>query len=469
MIRVLKYIFFGWLILSIVTAPFYWPYLRMIWVFVPVVSAPNYAAPSNEAEARRQDIDYLSTLTKYDRAFGEAEREAFSKSLVGISDAAADMTDAQFYLAIAEAVALADNGHTNISYRPQYTEFNSIGARLHALSDGIYIVSAAPDKSQTLGRRVVAVEDKPIDTLRAELGKYRGGSETWRTLYSTLIIESPELLEASGNAKSSDKIELTIESETGDLERVQFEGLSLEDPENAPRRRAWKALVPGEASAGFEGWSHILGGEASLVPRYLTNPSELLSYELGGNGLYIRALPGFKAGDQSIKAAYKSMLEGHPDGSLDYLVVDFRLHDGGDYTKSMAFAKAAPKAVKEDGDVYIITGPNTFSAAIVTTAMLKYYSGDRGIIIGEQMGDRERFWAERGTDFQLPNSGYHINYATGYHDWENGCKGERYCFTMNEIHEVPAGSLSPEIDIPQDFGSYQRGEDVVMNWIEEQR
>lgn len=467
--KILKYVFFGWLFLSVIAAPFYLPYLRMIWVFVPNVSAPKYETPSTEAEARQQDIDYLSTLLKYDRAFSDSARETFSETLVDINNAASDMTHSQFYLAIAEAVALADNGHTNISYRPQYTKFKTIGARLHAFSDGVYIVSTSPDKIQTLGRRIVSVEDKPIDTLRSELGKYRGGNETWRDLYSTFIIESPALLAASGNAKSSDTIELTLESETGGLERAQFESLSMADAESASRRSAWQALVPGGASTGFSGWSHISQTSGSPVPRYLTNAAEPLSYELSDNGFYIRALPGFAAGNKSIKSAYKSMLAGHSDGSLDYLVVDFRLHDGGDYTKSMAFAKAAPKAVKQDGDVYIITGPSTFSAAIVTSAMLKYYSGNRGIIIGEQMGDREQFWAERGTDFQLPNSGYYINYATGYHDWEKGCKGEPYCFTMNEMHEVPAGSLAPEVDIPQDFASYLRGEDLVMTWIEQQR
>ncbi|MCI5044444.1 MAG: hypothetical protein MRY72_07070, partial [Aquisalinus sp.] len=79
-------------------------------------------------------------------------------------------------------------------------------------------------------------------------------------------------------------------------------------------------------------------------------------------------------------------------------------------------------------------------------------------------------WAERGPwSFQLPNSGYYVNFATGYHDWEKGCKGEKFCYTMNEMYEVPAGSLSPEVSLPQDFESYLRGDDVVMDWIAEQR
>ena len=40
----------------------------------------------------------------------------------------------------------------------------------------------------------------------------------------------------------------------------------------------------------------------------------------------------------------------------------------------MAFSKAAPKKVKEDGAIYIITGPNTFSAAIVNNGVAVPYS-----------------------------------------------------------------------------------------------
>ncbi|MEM7329058.1 MAG: hypothetical protein AAF437_09980 [Pseudomonadota bacterium] len=466
MLKFVKYAFIGWVLLSIVTAPFYWPYARMWWVFMPNVSAADYEAPDSAAEARRQDADYLSTLTKYDRAFSDSARESFATRIAEVKAAAEELSAAQFYLGIAEAVALADNGHTNVSIYPQHTDFKTIGARLYRFRDGVYVVSTAPDKAAYLGQQVIAVDGTPIEALISDLGRYRGGNEAWRELHSLYIIESPELFAASGHGGSPDALELTLEDQAGGLETVRFEGLLPDNPEAMDWRSAWQSLVPTGATKGFEGWRHIAGDiDSKRLPRYLVNTVEPLSYALDGGGLYIRALPGFKAGDQSIQQAYKAMMAEHADGGLDYLVVDFRLHDGGDYTKSMAFAKTAPKAVKPDGNVYIITGPNTFSAGIVTVAMLKYYAGERAMLIGEQMGDRERFWAERGSRFALPNSGYSINYATGYHNWETGCKGEKYCYTMNVKHEVPAGALTTQTEIGETFESYQRGEDMVLNWI----
>lgn len=465
MLKILKYGFIGWVVLSILTFPFYWPFARMWWVFMPNVASPDFDPPATVTEARLQDIEYLTTLTKYDRAFSDQAKLDFAETLETLGKTADTMSDAEFYLGLAEAVALGDNGHTNISYRPQYSEFNTIGARLYAFSDGVYVVGAAPDKVDTIGRRVDAIDGTPIEQLQASLHPYRGGNETWRTLYSTLILESPELLAAAGQAASPDKLDLTLLSDEGLPEIVSFEGRDAENPDDLPWRSAWQTLIPDPENPAYQGWRHAMDLDSASLPRYLTQPWDVLDYELENGGYYIRALPGFKVGEQSIKGAYKSILSDIPDGSLDYLVVDFRLHDGGDYTKSMSFSKSAPKKVKENGAIYIITGPNTFSAAIVTTAMLKYHSGERGMIIGEQMGDREQFWAERGSSFQLPNSGYYVNYATGYHDWEKGCKGEPFCYTMNEMYEVPAGDLSPEVTLDQSFDSYQRGEDVVLNWI----
>lgn len=468
MLKIMKYGLLGLLALTVVSLPFSWPFIRMVWVFIPSIPAPDYEAPATVAEARLQDIDYLSTLLDYDRSFSEDAKSDFTSKLAVIENEVEQLSAAAFYLRISEAVALADNGHTSVSYRAQYAEFNTIGARMYAFEDGVYIVATAPDKAETLGHRVVAVNGIPIHELQEKLARFKGGSTTWRRLYSTLMIESPELLAAAGYGADSQWADLTIEDATGELREVRFEGLSLQGDVDIPWRSAWQTLVPGGATAGFSDWSHVLSDE-DAQPRYLTDLWQPLSYPLDNNGFYIRALPGVSVGERSIKSTYKAILSEHAEASLDYLVIDFRNHDGGDYTKSMAFAEAAPNLVKDDGDIYIITGPNTFSAAIVTVAMLKYYSGDRGVIIGEQLGDREQFWAERGSSFQLPNSGYHINYATGYHDWENGCKGEPYCYTMNEMYEVPAGSLDPEVLLPQDFASYAQGKDVVMEWIAQRR
>lgn len=67
-------------------------------------------------------------------------------------------------------------------------------------------------------------------------------------------------------------------------------------------------------------------------------------------------------------------------------MIDLRANDGGDFTLIVEIAKWLQGIVADDGHLYIVVGPQTFSAAINSTALLKYYGGEKSIIIGEPMG-----------------------------------------------------------------------------------
>ena len=167
-------------------------------------------------------------------------------------------------------------------------------------------------------------------------------------------------------------------------------------------------------------------------------------------------------------AFFEENLKPLPDGSLPYLVVDFRANWGGNTNLFVEIAKWLPGKVADDGHLYIVVGPQTFSAGINGSALLKFYGDAKSIIIGQPMGDREHYWTETGKSFRLPNSGFRMGYATGYHDWANGCEEHPYCFTQVLKHGVKAGSLAPVHTIEPDYADYAAGRDVVMEWIYQQ-
>lgn len=89
------------------------------------------------------------------------------------------------------------------------------------------------------------------------------------------------------------------------------------------------------------------------------------------------------------------------------------------------------------------------------------------MIVGAPMGDREQYWGEYGLDFILPNSGFKVSYATGYHKWENWCEDHFYCFTQLLKHAVAAGSLAPDQSIKPTNVDYSAGRDVVVGSVYE--
>ena len=465
-LTILKYLFLLWLVVTGVFLFVHRDMVGMMLKYNSLVIPAFYGEPANEAEAREQDIRYLRNLTKYDRSFSDAARVEFETVVDRLAANAASMSKAELYLGASEAAALADNGHTGTSARPLYREFNRIGVKLYWFADGLYVVRAHNDLSDLVGARLTAIEGRSVEDVVAALAKYAGGPPQWRKLYAPLHMESPEIMHAAGLAASPDALTVTIETAEGATSDVLLAGSNSPGQDELPTRRPWMVMKPMPLPDEGADWTLALSGAGDDVPMFLRDSDNMhYSAPLPG-GHYLRTQITFDPDDEtSLSQFYANSLQNYEDGSLDYLVIDLRFNPGGDYTRVLDFVQTAPAKVNEDGRLYIVVGPQTFSAAIVTAAMLKYYGGDKSMIVGTSMGDRAQFWAERGLPFELPNSKFYINYATGYHDWENGCTGHPYCYTLNEIHEVPAGSLEPVRLIDPTFADYAAGIDPIMDWI----
>lgn len=442
-----------------------WRNIQMVATYNPIFLPTWYSDPKTKGEARKQDLEQLKKFTDIDRSFSKQAKLEFAKLIEETEAKTNTISDAEFYLMISKAAALADNGHTNASSRPLQRQFNSIGAKLFWFADGLFIVRADADHGARVGSRVRQIEGRSVKAVEEELRRYRGGPNSWRKLAMPMMIETPAIMHAAGLSKSPKTITFSLEKSNGETAEIAFKASPSKQASDLPFRQGWMTLqgetLPGENDE----WVRTLDGKSKNVATYLKDTDAPLFQSIAANGHYVRTQSGFGTEIQSTKEFLDESLQGIADASLDYLVVDNRWNAGGDYLQSIDFAKRAPRKVKDGGKLYIIVGPQTFSAAVVTTAMLKYYGGEKTMIVGTPMGDREQFWAERGMGFQLPNSEYYINYATGYHDWEKGCTGQEYCFTFNLEHEVPAGSLAPNQIVDPSYAEYASGRDIVMDWV----
>ena len=205
------------------------------------------------------------------------------------------------------------------------------------------------------------------------------------------------------------------------------------------------------------------------LPRYLRNPD--LGYwseevpELDAVYVQLNRLRDDE-NEPTLAAFLESVVDGVRTKQTKNAIIDLRFSPGGDYTQSAAFTKSLPEALPPNGRLFVLTSSNTFSAAIVTAARLKYFGGNQAIIVGEPMGDREQFWGE-GRDIVLPNSGLSIGYATAAHNWERRCGLDeiRTCFYVNYVLGVSAGKLAPDLPISPLFADYSSGQDTLLNTV----
>lgn len=442
-----------------------WSMVTQIARYSPLVMPPFYSEPANAAEAREQDVRFLKRLINYDRSFSPEERAAFIVHVNDLEARASQLSKAELFLGAAEAAAISKNGHTGISASPLYREFNRIGLKLFWFSDGLYIVRAHENIANLVGARVFAIEGRDLDTVLEGLAKYNGGVAQWRRLYSSLYVESPEIMHAAGLASSPDALLISVVDADGNARNVTLTAEYSPSQMDLPRRRPWMTLIPTTLPDEDEEWRRTLSFEGA-APLYLRDTDENFFWLETNGGVYLRPHLLLERKETPIAENFEAILAAASDEPFDFMAVDLRWSPGGDYTRVIDFVKAAPDAIKDDGRLYIIVGPQTFSAALVTAAFLKHYGGDKAVIIGSPMGDDEQFWAETGFPFNLPNSKFRISYATGYHDWKNGCAGRHeYCFDQNLIHEVPAGSLAPLILLEPSYADYASRRDIVMDYV----
>ena len=144
------------------------------------------------------------------------------------------------------------------------------------------------------------------------------------------------------------------------------------------------------------------------------------------------------------------------------VIVDLRLNTGGDFFNTIAFSQALPGLLPTQGRVYVLVGPVTFSAALVTAAMLRQNGGERVVLVGERMGDDPVFWSE-GVPFELPQSHIRISPASSQWNLRDGCQDVSRCYFAGALLGPRGVSLEPDVPVATSFADYAAGKDPVLD------
>ncbi|WP_209346784.1 hypothetical protein [Pontixanthobacter sp. CEM42] len=464
--KVLKRVGIALGVLTIGALMYFYPLMKQFIRFNPMVTAAASSEPADKAEAQQQDFEYLAQILDYDRSFAPPARVTFTQRLETLRQESSALSDAQFFMATHELMAIADNAHTSSDTVSAFRQFNRSGLDFYNFADGMYVVRAHRSHEGLLGRKLVSIDGNDTESVLASLAKYSGGPIARRNLISLYFVRSPDLLHAAELASSPTSVTYVLEGPNGQQSEHMLEALPSAAETEFAYRHPYHTLRPDPLTDEDGDWVRVLGGEETPVPITFRDDGDLVLSTPLGDGRYIRVNYLQEYPDQPVETELLEALQEVPNGGFPFIVVDLRWNPGGDLGHAIPFAKRIGETVAANGKVYVITGPQTFSAAIVTAALIKQYAPQQTMIIGEPMGDRPQFWAERGQPFILPNSGYYIGYATGFHDWERPCGSEiEYCFPPAQREAAEIESLSLDQLIQPTFADYATGNDLVLDWV----
>ena len=423
-----------------------------------VPKLPAFPKPKDAAEANLQDLEYLARFTDVDRSFSDDARREFARRVTKLKERAATMNRGELLMGVARALAVADNPHTNPGRAYWRAYLNSAPVRFEWFEEGLFVVRARTEQAQALGKRVVAIDGMAPELVVRDASKYFGGPPEHGRVSSLLVMESPQALHQIYPEAPTDRLLLSLDDGSG---KVAYAELPAVDPKDAPPVvRPGRLLSPAtdfQEKAGE--WRGVLDGVR--VPVTLADPQRsVFAARRGEDILYLHL---WSIHDDKYGGLGKQILAELRDRrAWRRIIIDLRFDTGGDYPNLFGAIKELPSHLTSDGKVVVLMDNTTFSAAIITAALVKHFVGDRAVIVGERPRDRLVFWAE-GNQVTLPNSKIDIPLSTGMHDWAHGCRDWSRCHWPNIWYgSIGVGNVEPDVRVGWRFEDYRRGVDTVL-------
>lgn len=421
--------------------------------FYPTPPTASFPPPADAAIAQRQDFDYLVHYFELNRTYSAVAQTEAMRLLTEYRARAGALTAPEFDLAVSRIVALADNGHSRVDPGPLSRSRARLPCRLYRFDDGYHIIRARPSCQPLLGARLVAVDGRPVDEIVDGMFLYFGGPRNhYDQFASVFFLESPELLNAAGFAIAPDRLTLRVAMADG-TERDVAIAADPPDPE-APHAYSDEYLSPEPLDKEGPDWLPLLARDAKL-------PVSLRAYREPFQCEYWPERGVFYAQFRSnqdepgypIKDFVARVEDGIRRSKPRIVVVDLRFNQGGNFTTTSGVMSTLTDLSPSIEHVYVISSPWTFSAGIVSLALLKEHAQDKVTVVGTLAGDRTRLWAEGG-GMVLPNSKLSIHFATGLHDYAQSCSGQPGCFWPMYFFPMHVTTLEPEVKVSYTYDDY---------------
>lgn len=418
----------------------------------------DYPGPSSPLEAQRQDLDYFGRLLALDRSFAPARRALAERRLAALEHLSSALAVPKLQIALMQIVALADNGHSRVDPIRDKGTLWTEPVRVTRFAEGFYIMRATAPYRDLLGGRIESIDGVPFDKVLASLETLRGGTEGLRRETAATLITLPDMLYGLGIAAEPRSSNWTVRLADGHSVTRAVRAVPLAKREDLPPDERWLSPEPLKRIGDWISYAPASG----VLPESLRNDDDHFSlYPVAGTCAEAVRLQSIADDDGQqirpfLQSARAALQKSHPCA----IILDLRGNGGGDYTNTWGFTHALPHLTR--GPIYILTDPQTFSAAITTAGFTMNAAGERAAIVGEPVGDRLAFYSE-GRRGCLPHSGICVAFQLARHDYARPCIGWN-CFWVDWLFPVRVRTFQPKVLIPRRFSDWNAGHDAAYEW-----
>jgi hypothetical protein len=411
---------------------------------------------AGESRKLADDLSYFRTaVLANEGGLSESQQQKFDAA-VRTAHAPAS-TDELGWIAM-RATRHLDNAHSQV-LDPR---MHRLPIRVHWFKDGLYVVKARRMHAGLLGQRIQRIGGVAPEILLTRLSESISGNAPWKRYRSEYFLVAPHALAASEATVMNDCVEIEYEAvSSASSDRV------CADSELLPGNAFWEwlHLMPGSRNLGTSDWN-TWKSSVDRLPLYLRDAEKTyVTFDAAElDATYVRLNGSIDDGPQALSAFLDDAINKIKQSPRRHVVVDFRFNWGGGYHLTRKFTAELPKSLPAGGRIFLVTGPNTFSAGLLAAARLRHFGGERVTVVGEPAGDALAFRSE-GFVVTLPISKIVLYVSKYSHDFESGCGWFGDCYVLDKFIGVSVPSIEPQIHAANTGMDYGAGKDRVLEAI----
>src|SRR5688572_29131105 len=381
-----------------------------------------YADAQITAIQWQEDIKYFKTelAKRHMNAFHRVSKEEFEKDIDQLYKDVPSLPDYQVIVRLMQLTAKVGDSHTAVHLPASFKRYP---IRLNWFENDLYAVATKPSCRSVLGSRLVKIGDLDIQNVHEKLAAViTQDQNAWYTMYMTsAFLTIPEILVTLGIVNDYAHATFTFVDSTNQEIKIDLV------PESVDQTTPWTSANKAQP----------------LFSQKLNDPFWFTYLEdIGAVYLNFKKYDNLAADAKELFA----FLESH---HATKLIVDLRFNGGGDFIKGRKHLISKIKensTLNQEGNLFVITGRGTFSAAMVNS--IDFEKETHAILIGEPPGEKPNSYSEND-ELKLPNSKLVVSYSTRY-----------YKFLDEDVT-----AFEPDIRIDPAWIEFKEGRDPVMEWI----
>jgi hypothetical protein len=399
----------------------------------------------------RADLGYMMGAIKsvHPSPFHRVSESAFDSAAARLSRDLERLTPQQVAVRMQGIVALLNDGHSRVELgAPVFQRKKFFGVRIDRFADGIFITSTSPAMAKLAGLRVARIGGLSAEVAWDSVMKLSSGDNAFSRMSGVpLMLTMPEVLSGTG-LSSRDSLRLTV-SEQG-----RNRDVDVAAEEGAFRPQWSTSALPKESPAGAQ-------SRGVTVPLSEMHRSESYWFTQAGSIVYAQINQVASSRDTVDLGPVRGVITLPSFGArvvafadsvhASKLVIDLRYNGGGNNFLGRPLVKAIIEhpQVNQRGRLFVVTGRETYSAAMNLVSMLEDRTA--AIFVGEPPGGTPAHYGD-ATRFTMPRS--KLNFFISTLHWDTGVQ-------PTDVRET----MEPQLPAPPRFADLVRNTDAAFDKI----